>query len=85
MRIPRDVSADQLVKALQKFGYFVSHQKGSHIRVTTIQMASITKPFQTIPRSRSVRFQRYFNIARHHKITVEVLLFELKLWRQIET
>jgi predicted RNA binding protein YcfA (HicA-like mRNA interferase family) len=32
MRIPRDVSADQLVKALQKFGYFVSHQKGSHIR-----------------------------------------------------
>jgi predicted RNA binding protein YcfA (HicA-like mRNA interferase family) len=32
MRIPRDVSADQLVKALKKFGYFVSHLKGSHNR-----------------------------------------------------
>ena len=60
MRIPRDVSADQLIKALKKFGYFVSHRKGSHIRVTTIRNG---QHHETIPNhtpSRSVRFQRYF-------------------------
>ncbi len=36
MRLPRDVSGRQLVKRLGVFGYLVTRQKGSHIRLTTI-------------------------------------------------
>lgn len=34
MRLPRNVSAKELVKSLAKIGYEVSRQKGSHIRLT---------------------------------------------------
>ncbi len=35
MRLPRDVAASDLIKASEKFGYRVTHQTGSHIRLTT--------------------------------------------------
>jgi predicted RNA binding protein YcfA (HicA-like mRNA interferase family) len=35
MKLPRDVSSQDLVKALKLLGYEVSHQTGSHIRLTT--------------------------------------------------
>ncbi|WP_017293814.1 type II toxin-antitoxin system HicA family toxin [Geminocystis herdmanii] len=35
MKIPRDLSNKQLIKALKKLGYKISHQTGSHIRLTT--------------------------------------------------
>ncbi len=35
MRMPRDISAADLVKALGRLGYRVTRQKGSHIRLTT--------------------------------------------------
>ncbi|MBF2056451.1 MAG: type II toxin-antitoxin system HicA family toxin [Cyanobacterium sp. T60_A2020_053] len=35
MKIPRDLSSTDLIKALNKLGYKVSHQTGSHIRLTT--------------------------------------------------
>jgi predicted RNA binding protein YcfA (HicA-like mRNA interferase family) len=35
MRIPRDLSAQELIKILKKHGYIVSRQTGSHIRITT--------------------------------------------------
>ena len=35
MRLPRDVSAESLVKMLKKFGYSVTRQSGSHFRLTT--------------------------------------------------
>jgi predicted RNA binding protein YcfA (HicA-like mRNA interferase family) len=34
MKIPRDVSYKDLINALEKFGYKVSRQSGSHIRLT---------------------------------------------------
>lgn len=37
MRLPRDISATELIKLLQKFGYQLTRQKGSHIRLTTLQ------------------------------------------------
>lgn len=36
MKLPRDISAKELISSLQKLGYSVSRQKGSHIRVTTL-------------------------------------------------
>lgn len=35
MKIPRDISATDLIKILNKMGYEVSRQKGSHIRLTS--------------------------------------------------
>lgn len=35
MKLPRDLSGDALAKALNKLGYVVDRQTGSHIRLTT--------------------------------------------------
>lgn len=37
MKLPRDVSGQQLVKALRGLGYSVTRQQGGHIRLTTEQ------------------------------------------------
>lgn len=37
MKLPRSVSASTLIKSLKQFGYEMSRQTGSHIRVTTQQ------------------------------------------------
>ncbi len=36
MKLPRNISATELISSLKKFGYTISRQKGSHIRLTTI-------------------------------------------------
>ncbi len=35
MKTPRDLSGQELARALRAFGYEVSRQHGSHLRVTT--------------------------------------------------
>ena len=35
MRLPRDISGRDLAKALGRLGYEISHQTGSHVRLTT--------------------------------------------------
>jgi predicted RNA binding protein YcfA (HicA-like mRNA interferase family) len=35
MKIPRDLNSDELIKLLKPFGYKVTRQTGSHIRLTT--------------------------------------------------
>lgn len=35
MKLPRDLSGSQFVRALRLFGYEVTRQRGSHIRLTT--------------------------------------------------
>ncbi len=35
MRLPRDVSGDDLVRALARLGYAATRQTGSHVRLTT--------------------------------------------------
>jgi predicted RNA binding protein YcfA (HicA-like mRNA interferase family) len=34
-RLPRDISGPELAKLLEGFGYVVTRQKGSHLRLTT--------------------------------------------------
>ncbi len=36
MKLPRDLSAEALIKALAIYGYSIDRQKGSHIRLTTL-------------------------------------------------
>ncbi len=33
MRLPRDVSAERLIRVLERYGYRVVRQKGSHVRL----------------------------------------------------
>ena len=35
MKLPRDVGGSELVKALSRYGYQLTRQTGSHIRLTT--------------------------------------------------
>ena len=35
MKLPRDLSGADVVKGLERIGYVVVRQKGSHIRLTT--------------------------------------------------
>jgi predicted RNA binding protein YcfA (HicA-like mRNA interferase family) len=35
MKLPRDMTGQQLAHALSRLGYTVDHQTGSHIRLTT--------------------------------------------------
>jgi predicted RNA binding protein YcfA (HicA-like mRNA interferase family) len=37
MRLPRDLSATELIKTLQVYGYEVTRRKASHVRITTHQ------------------------------------------------
>ena len=47
MKLPRDVSGDELAKRLRVFGYQISRQAGSHLRLTTIERG---EHHVTIPR-----------------------------------
>lgn len=36
MRVPRDISGIDLAKALSRFGYEITRQTGSHMRLSTL-------------------------------------------------
>lgn len=48
MKIPRDISGEELIKLLAKFGYSITRQTGSHIRLTSSMRG--TEHHITIPR-----------------------------------
>ncbi len=37
MKLPRDISGNQLIRLLKPLGYIISRQTGSHIRLSTEQ------------------------------------------------
>lgn len=37
MKIPRDLNGDELARRLQRYGYALHHQTGSHIILKTLQ------------------------------------------------
>ena len=52
MRLPRDVSGEDLARALTALGYSVTRQTGSHMRLTTPEHG---QHHITIPRHQSLR------------------------------
>lgn len=48
MKIPRDVSGDELARRLARFGYAITRQTGSHMRLTSSSRG--TEHHLTIPR-----------------------------------
>ena len=52
MRLPRDLSGEELAVLLGRYGYEVTRQTGSHMRLTTAQGG---EHHITIPRHESLR------------------------------
>jgi len=52
MRIPRDLGGEELANLLKKYGYAVTRQAGSHLRLTTQQGG---EHHVTIPRHKPLR------------------------------
>jgi predicted RNA binding protein YcfA (HicA-like mRNA interferase family) len=52
MRLPRDITGDDLAKALRVLGYETTRQTGSHMRLTTSQNG---EHHVTVPRHNPLR------------------------------
>ena len=75
MKLPRDMDARELIKALQRIGYHVVRQSGSHIRLQTEQ-----------PKAHALTIPNHFplklgtlsailgDVAQHRNIDKEELL-----------
>ena len=53
MKLPRDVSGDDLVRSLRRFGYETTRQTGSHIRLSSNIKG--TEHHVTIPNHKQLR------------------------------
>jgi len=75
MKLPRDITGNDLAKALRKLGYTVTRQTGSHIRLSTIADVAhhITVPAHT-PLKVGTLAAILSDIESHHKLTREQLL-----------
>ena len=78
MKLPRDLSGQDLVKSLKKLGYEVSHQTGSHIRLTTQQQGehNITIPAHN-PLKVGTLNAIIRDIGNHFKLNRDQLLNQL--------
>jgi len=80
MRIPRDLDAPRLIRALRLLGYEVDRQKGSHIRITT-QVDG--ENHEVVPNHRPIKMGTLTGIlkhvAAHHGLSVEELLLKIDL------
>ena len=78
MRLPRDLSADELVSALKALGYQVTRQTGSHLRLTTHQQDG---HHLTIPQHNPLRVGTLHSIltdvASHFDMTRDELMERL--------
>lgn len=64
MRIPRDISGDDLASALKKYGYALTRQAGSHMRLTTQQGG---EHHITVPRHNPLRIGTLNSILKTSK------------------
>ncbi len=80
MRIPRDCSGHDLVKALRRLGYQQVRQTGSHQILTTQEGG---QHHVTIPNHSPIKIGMFSDILKditvHHKMTVEELVRHLEL------
>jgi predicted RNA binding protein YcfA (HicA-like mRNA interferase family) len=78
MKIPKDITASELIKALRPFGYEVVRQKGSHIRIKTEQNGEHQ---ETIPNHKPIKIGTLNsilgNIADHFGIAKEELVAQI--------
>ncbi|OGS90128.1 MAG: hypothetical protein A2Z95_08530 [Gallionellales bacterium GWA2_60_18] len=78
MKLPRDLSGAQLVKALERLGYHPSRQAGSHVRLTSSlsQEHHLTVPLHD-PLRIGTLASILADVAAHHGVTRETLIARL--------
>lgn len=79
MKVPRDISAEQLIRSLAKLGYQITRQKGSHIRISTL--INSEEHHITIPNHTPIKIgtlnKIIRDIAEHYKLSKEELIKKL--------
>ena len=72
MKLPRDLSGGDLSRKLKVFGYSITRQSGSHMRLTTTENGEhhITIP-DHVPLKVGTLAAILDDVATHHKITRE--------------
>jgi predicted RNA binding protein YcfA (HicA-like mRNA interferase family) len=78
MRLPRDVNGADLVKYLKPYGYTVTRQSGSHIRLTTTKEGEhhVTIPNHT-PLKIGTLAAILVEVSNHFNIPKEQLIQEI--------
>lgn len=75
MRLPRDLSGEDLSARLAVLGYHITRQTGSHLRLTTDRGG---EHHITIPRHAALRIGTLSaivsDVARHHRLDRDALL-----------
>jgi predicted RNA binding protein YcfA (HicA-like mRNA interferase family) len=77
-KIPQDITGNELIKIIGKFGYQITRQTGSHIRLTTTENGI---HHITVPNHNPLRIGTLSNIlsdiADHFQISKKELLEKL--------
>ena len=71
MKLPRDISGAEAVKALRRRGFEVVRQEGSHIRMSKGNV------HVTVPNHRQLMPKTLQSILRHAEITLEEFMEQL--------
>jgi predicted RNA binding protein YcfA (HicA-like mRNA interferase family) len=78
-KLPRNLSGQQLIKLLSNYGYNVTRQKGSHIRITRV--SDTAEHHLTIPNHNPLRLGTLNSIisdaAEHLNISKDEILNSL--------
>lgn len=78
MRVPRDLTGQELIRRLEKLGYAASRQAGSHVRLTTQTRG---EHHVTVPNHDPLRIGTLAailgTVATHHGMTRDELLARL--------
>ncbi len=78
MRLPRDMGGEELAVLLRRYGYKVTRQTGSHMRLTTLEGG---EHHVTIPRHRPLRVGTLSailrDVARHLGMERDALIRSL--------
>lgn len=78
MRLPRDWSGEELARRLQKYGYALTRQTGSHMRLTTFRNG---EHHITIPRHSPLRVgtlnSTLRDVAQHFGMNRDTLVASL--------
>ena len=78
MKLPRDLSGDDLAKALARIGCRETRQTGSHLRLTSLDSG---EHHATVPRKRAMPLGTLRailrDIARHRAVTIDELADKL--------
>ena len=78
MKMPRDISGQELIKQFKKLGYSVTRQSGSHIRLTTSENG---EHHITIPNHSQLKIGTLSailtDVANHFNKTKDEIVIEL--------